>query len=51
MEPETFSKDVMYELQEEGEDGSTPLTRLLDKMCFAALEHGSEGCFYQEDKQ
>ena len=36
-----FAKDVRSALRDEGEDGSTPLTRLLDAMCLAAIEDGS----------
>jgi hypothetical protein len=38
-----FAEDVKVELCREGEDGSTPLTRLLDAMCLAAIEAGSAG--------
>ena len=38
-----FAKDVIHSLQTEEEDGSTPLTDLLDKMCVHAVEDGSTG--------
>ena len=41
--PAEFAKDVMYELDREEEDGSTPLNLLLDKMCEEAANNGSLG--------
>lgn len=38
-----FAKDVAGQLCDQGEDGSTPFTRLLDKMSMAAMEDGSLG--------
>ncbi len=38
-----FAQDVCDELNREGEDGSTPLTRLLDQMMSEAAEQGSLG--------
>lgn len=39
-----FVKDVASELQREEDDGSSPLTELLDAACLAAWENGSLGC-------
>src|SRR5688572_14631178 len=41
--PLQFAKDVKHELEHEGEDGSTPLHLLLDKMIEEAANNGSEG--------
>jgi hypothetical protein len=37
-----FAKDVLNALNDEGEDGSTPITRMLDKAIEHAIEMGSE---------
>lgn len=41
--PELFAKEVCRAMNDEAEDGSTPLTRFLDSMMQAALENGCEG--------
>lgn len=41
-----FAKDVVHELNDEGEDGSTLLTSLIDKACEEACEQGSLGLEY-----
>jgi hypothetical protein len=38
-----FAKDVSHEMNDEREDGSSPLTDFLEKMCRAAAENGSLG--------
>ena len=38
-----FAKEVVRELNREQEDGSTPLTRLLDQMIEEAINQGAEG--------
>lgn len=38
-----FAKEVLTELCREGEDGSTPLTDLLDKVCWNAIDNGCFG--------
>ncbi len=38
-----FAKDVCRALNDESEDGSTPLTRLLDEMMEFAADQGSLG--------
>lgn len=43
-----FASDVALSLQHEEEDGSTPVSRLLDAACEDAIEGGSEGI---EEKQ
>jgi len=43
-DPSKFANDVCTALCDEGEDGSTPLTRLLDTCCNDAVSQGSEGC-------
>lgn len=40
---EEFAKDVRNALQAEEEDGSTPVSRLLDEAIQEAVEQGSEG--------
>ena len=42
-DPVQFAKDVKYAMLHEREDGSTPLSDFLDKMCEAALDDGSTG--------
>lgn len=42
-DPLQFAKDVCHEMNREGEDGSTPLTRFLDSMMDEAVEQGSLG--------
>ncbi len=37
-----FAKDVVRELNMEAEDGSTLVTRMLDKAMIKAIENGSE---------
>ncbi len=37
-----FAKDVKCAMLDEAEDGSSPLTRFLDKACLDAVEQGSE---------
>jgi hypothetical protein len=43
VDADEFVKDVIAELENEAEDGSTPLTGLIDNACFAAVEQGSLG--------
>ena len=38
-----FCKEVIRAMNDEGEDGSTPLTRFLDAMMEAAIDDGCEG--------
>ena len=38
-----FAKDVDIAMHDEGEDGSTPLSRFLDQMMENAVEHGCVG--------
>ena len=42
-DPAAFAKDVARELNRESEDGSTPLTRLLDSVIEEAINQGAEG--------
>lgn len=44
-----WAVDVARELNREGEDGSTSLTRLIDKMFVKAMEHGSLGIWPTEE--
>lgn len=46
-DPETFAKDVCNALTDEGEDGSTAITHMLDKAIEQAVEWGSEGLDYE----
>lgn len=43
---ETFAKDVQSALTDEGEDGSTAITHMLDAAIKQAVEWGSEGLDY-----
>ena len=47
-DPVAFALDVKRAMLDEREDGSTPLSDFLDKMCIAAVEDGSEGIEYSE---
>lgn len=51
IEPMEFANDVRRALCDEGEDGSTPLTELLDAASWAAIEDGSLGCVETDDPQ
>lgn len=42
-DPNLFAKDVLRALKTEQEDGSTPVTRLIDAACEITIEQGSEG--------
>ena len=42
-DPSAFAKEVARELDRESEDGSTPLTRLLDTVIEEAINQGAEG--------
>lgn len=46
-----FAKDVANALNDEGEDGSTPVTRLLDAAILQAIEQGSEHVEFEEDSE
>lgn len=41
-----FASEVVYALNDEGEDGSTPVSRLLDAAIRQAVECGCEGLDY-----
>jgi hypothetical protein len=43
-----FAKDVALQMQREEEDGSTPLSDLLDKMAQAAIDDGSLGVEFNQ---
>ena len=47
-DPMEFAKDVKRAMLDEGEDGSSPLSRFLDKMNVAAMENGSTGIEFPE---
>jgi hypothetical protein len=47
--PLVFAEDVCLAMNDEAEDGSTPLTRFLDKMMESAVEQGSLGIADPED--
>ena len=47
--PLQFAEDVCHEINDEGEDGSTPLTQFLDSMMDRAIENGSFGILDPED--
>ena len=42
-DPTQFATDVLHAMQDEREDGSTPLSDFLDKMAEAAIDDGSTG--------
>jgi hypothetical protein len=42
-DPDQFAEDVCVEINREGEDGSSPLTRFLDSMTDEAVNQGSLG--------
>lgn len=44
----TFAEEVAHMMQEEAEDGSSPLSDFLDKMCEAAVDDGSEVVEYDQ---
>lgn len=48
-DPLQFAEDVCHEINGEGEDGSTPLTRFLDSMMDEAVNNGSLGILYPDD--
>lgn len=48
-DPLQFAKDVCHEMNDEAEDGSTPLTRFLDSMMDRAVEQGSLGILDPEE--
>lgn len=43
-DPVQFAREVLRALQRESDDGSTLLTRLLDKAAREAIDDGAEGC-------
>lgn len=43
-----FAKDVALAMEREEEDGSSPLTRFLDKAAEDALDEGSEACEFEQ---
>jgi len=45
-DPDEFAKDVRNALQDEGEDGGTKITAMLDAAILEAVEQGSEGLDY-----
>jgi hypothetical protein len=50
-DPLEFAKDTCRAMNDEGEDGSTPLTRFLDSMMEEAVEQGSLGILDPEEPQ
>lgn len=42
-DPKQFAEDVLAALEDEAEDGSTPISRTLDAAILHAVEQGSEG--------
>ena len=45
---ETFAKDVKRAMNDEREDGSTPLSDFLDAMTQAAVDDGTEACEFDQ---
>ena len=50
-DPDVFAKDVITELEHEEEDGSTPLSDVLDKAMSDAVEGGSLGVVLPGDDE
>jgi hypothetical protein len=50
-DPLQFAEDICHEINDEGEDGSTPLTRFLDSMMDKAVENGGLGILDPEDDE
>jgi hypothetical protein len=44
-----FAAEVVRVLEREGEDGSTPVTRMLDLAFIHAVENGAEGILLPDD--
>lgn len=44
-----FAMSVRRALEDEGEDGSTPVTRLLDAATDWVVEQGEDGPLYEDD--
>jgi len=42
-DPAQFASDVVREIKDEAEDGTTPLHEFLGKMCLSAMDQGSLG--------
>lgn len=42
-DPQAFAKEVCRELNQEEEDGTTPVHRMLDAVMIEAVEQGCEG--------
>ncbi len=42
---EQFARDVLHAMNDEAEDGSTPLQEFLDRMSAAAVDDGSEAVY------
>ncbi len=42
-DPDKFAEEVCRQLQEEQEDGTTPVHTMLDKAIYEAVEQGAEG--------
>lgn len=47
-ERDVFAKEIVSALLSEEEDGSTPLTNLIDKATMDAIEDGCQGVFIKE---
>jgi len=45
-----FARDVIREMNDEAEDGSTPLSLFIDQMCEKAIEDGSVAFLDAEDE-
>ena len=43
LDPKAFAQEVVYALNQEDEDGTTPIHRLFDQAFSAAAENGSQG--------
>lgn len=48
--PEDFAKDLVLELNDEDEEGTTPIHRLFDKAMSRAIDQGAFGVEEHEDQ-
>ena len=48
-DPDKFAKEVVRELEQEREDGATPVHLLLDRAAERAAENGAEGIHFPDD--
>ena len=49
IDPALFAKEVVRAVLNEAEDGSSPATEFIDRMCEAAADDGADGLDYGDD--